>query len=302
MDLYTAEMGWWRDGEIRIDFAHIQSDLPSVFLVGDEQVVSNLEASDASRLYSVEYEHRVGLHGRYRIGIIDLNAYFAVAEAALSLLNSSFGITPTISANVLTSIYPKPGYGFIGASIMPEWQFRAGVFQGDPLDRSSVFERGQMLIGEVVHSRQGHFGGMYKLGVWQYDNPQSTISVTQKHAWGLYGVVDQYVSRQASYKVSRVFLQFGANPNSDDELPYYVGVGADFLHPLPGRPNDRLSIGVARAWLRQHDAETTYEASYIYQFTPGFWLQPDIQYVRHPGGTEPDALVLLLRAYIALGE
>lgn len=300
--LDTQKMGGWPGGRFRIDVTHIQGDRPSANLVGDAQGVSNLSAVSANRLYSAWYEQRVGQHATYRLGLIDLNAYFDVTEAAGSLINSSFGITPTIASNVTSSIYPKPGYGLMAESHSPDWQFRAGVFQGDPQHRASVLDRGQMVIGEAVRSRSGRYGGLYKFGAWQYENPKAAVSGTQSRAWGLYGVVVQPISRHAPYRDRRLFLQWGANPGGTDPVPYYLGFGADFFKPFAGRPDDRVSLGVARAWLRGLKAETTFEASYVYQVNRWLWMQPDVQYVRNPGGTAPDALVMILRAHISFGE
>lgn len=296
------KLGWWSDGRFHVDITHIQSDGLSRRRVGDTQGVSNLEAASANRLYSAWYEHKLGDHGAYRLGIIDLNAYFDVTEAAGGLMNSSFGVFPTISANIPASIYPKPGYGAMAESTGHRWQFRAGVFQGDPRDRSSVWNRGRMIVAEAARSNPGRFGGLYKLGAWQYRNPQAAASDAPSHTWGLYGVVVQPISRQAPYRDSRLFVQLGANPGGNDNVPYYLGFGADFFNPISGRPKDRISVGVARAWLTQGRAETTYEITYLYRLNRWLYLQPDLQYVHSPSGVLPNALVALLRAHFEFGD
>ena len=76
---------------------------------------------------------------------------------------------------------------------------------------------------------------------------------------------------------------------------------------MPSRGDDTLMFGVAHMRISQdaaaldrdvlvirgppypiRDAETVFELSYLAQITPWWTVQPDIQYIVHPGGNVPD--------------
>ena len=64
---------------------------------GDAQVVSNIDAERALRLYELWYEHRHADALSLKIGLYDLNSEFDAVDAAALFLNSSHGIIPTYS-------------------------------------------------------------------------------------------------------------------------------------------------------------------------------------------------------------
>lgn len=60
-------------------------------------------------------------------------------------------------------------------------------------------------------------------------------------------------------------------------------------------------IGLARAWIRDHAAETSLEGTALIPMGGSrFALQPDVQYVFHPSGTYPNALAVALRLHVTL--
>ena len=77
---------------------------------------------------------------------------------------------------------------------------------------------------------------------------------------------------------------------------------------IPGRPRDVLGLGVIYARISRDFArtqpdraswghETVVELTYKIAFAPWWSLQPDVQYVVHPGGSTatPNAVVVGLR-------
>ncbi len=82
---------------------------------------------------------------------------------------------------------------------------------------------------------------------------------------------------------------------------------------MSGRPDSLVSLGASSGALSSHyrrgnppkasplaRAESTIELTYSDRVTSFLQLQPDVQYVRRPGGVRdrPDALVVVLRAAI----
>jgi porin len=141
-----------------------------------------------------------------------------------------------------------------------------------------------------------HGSGTYKLGAWSYRPDASADAQLPRADWGSYFSVDQPLS--AGDNPSSVFLRAGWSPAQVGAVAYDLQAGMLVPGPLPGRAQDQFSFGVARARFRGLGTETSYEATYQVVLTPHLSLQPDLQYVAHPGGTLPSALVATLRLHI----
>ncbi len=177
---------------------------------------------------------------------------------------------------------------------------------------------------------------MLKLGGWfdtaRFDdlhlnsNGQSLLlagGTPQQHAGeqAVYVVADQTVWRDADRALS-LFLRAGAAPDPAINLvTWYVDGGVGLKAPLPWRAADVLTLGFGYAGIGQaaraadrdtklpvRDCEAFVELNYTATLAPWWSLQPDLQYILHPGfgganplptarpgGTIPDALVLGLR-------
>ena len=49
-----------------------------------------------------------------------------------------------------------------------------------------------------------------------------------------------------------------------------------------------LRVQGLTTWYPIRNAETVFEVSYIIQIAPWWMVQPDLQYIVHPGGNVPD--------------
>ena len=207
-----------------------------------------------------------------------------------------------------------------------------------------ALDGGSLWLGEVQYGvNQGKHAmglpGVYKVGAWYatadfadqhfgLDASGSVITLADgavtgplNHSgnWGVYGVADQMVWRGAASSLN-LFVRGGVSPSDRNLVSYYVDGGAGLKGPLPGRPDDTLTFGMAYAKISRdavsldqdnlvmntppyavRDAETLFELSYIAQLAPWWSLQPDVQYIRRPnGGQNPDdATQALGHAFIA---
>lgn len=290
----TRSLGLWEGGRLALSMADIRSNRPSGHYIGDTQSVSNLEAAPATRLYQLWYRQRWERPQiTLRAGIFDLNMEMDTTDSAALLLNASFGITPTIAVSVPTSTYPRPGTGAMLDLDLGSWDLHGAVFQGDPADRDAIFGNGYMALAEVA--RQQGAGVLWKVGGWHYEPPSGLQAVSQDT--GVYGSLEWSLT-SLGYPW-QLFLQVGVNPGSENTVPRYLGLGFLTAGFWPGRPNDLFSAGIAHADLQPGTAETTLELTYILRLTSHLFLQPDLQFVRNPGGNEtPNALVGLLRLHI----
>jgi porin len=124
--------------------------------------------------------------------------------------------------------------------------------------------------------------------------------------WGIYGVIDQMLWRGNGRSIS-VFVRAGASPSDRNLISRYIDGGVGFKGLFASRPDDTLTLGVAHSKISKdaaaldndilalngppfpiRNAETVFEASYIMQLAPWWTLQPDVQYIRRPGGNVPD--------------
>lgn len=284
--LDTGALGAWQGGRLNAQLQAIRSTNPSAY-AGDLQTLSNLTAPNQTEIAALWYSQSIGdllLRG----GIINLNAYFNVNNAAQLYPNSSFGIIPTISANVPSSIYPNFGWGMMAQIGKAEGDWRFGLFQGNPSDRSSVLRDGAMLITERDW-RDRHSGSHLQLGAWYRGAPQPASAPTRD--WGAYANVERHLPHSPD---TTAFLQLGLSPPATNPVPIYLGTGLHFHHVAPAVSD--IAVGIARAWIRDHAAETSIEATVSFPFSRGAaFLQPDLQYILHPSGIYPNALVVGLR-------
>jgi len=132
--------------------------------VGDLQILDNIEAPDAARLYEAWwqktfFDDRASL----LLGLYDLNSEFYVVESALVFLHSSFGIGAALanSGRNGPSIFPETSLAARLKVVLGHgWELQAAVLDGVPgdPDRSAGTrirfgeDDGVLAIAEVAHA------------------------------------------------------------------------------------------------------------------------------------------------------
>lgn len=168
--------------------------------------------------------------------------------------------------------------------------------------------------------------GTYKLGAWYHTgrftdqrfdttalslaNPASSgVPKSHRGDYGLYAVLDQMIWREpdSTSEGLGVFLWLAGTPSSRNQIAFYADSGLAYTGLLPGREADVLVVGFAYAQVSQvaraldadmrsftgvnspiGDSEIALELTYKAQATPWWTLQPDLQWIRHPGSHSPD--------------
>ena len=197
------------------------------------------------------------------------------------------------------------------------------------------------LGGMVAANETKPLSGTYKLGMW-YDsesfadqrldntglslaNPLSTvIPATHPGDYSIYGVVDQMLWQSATddSRVLSGFVRATGTPESDRNLiDFSMNAGLTLKDPLPDRPDDTAGVAIEAArvsgqvsaldldrnefgiFAPVRTVETLIEATYQYQPTPWWLLQPDFQYVFNPGGgiVNPDIPTVKIRNEAVVG-
>ncbi len=311
--LDTENAGLWHGGFFYIYFENTHGECISNEYVGDIQLLSNIDAHDFSQISEyVIYQSFMNDHLLLKLGKQDGNNDFNVTETAVEFINSSFGIMP----NVLLPTFPDNALGaatFI--SIKENFYVSAGIFDGNGKGGKSCFDTAfnsdavsvsviETLIG-YAPSRRGNL----KLGVWRHGGAwQYMTSAKSKHQnTGAYIIIEQGIlgEKESDKFCLDSFFQYGYADKNINEIPNYIGTGLRVQCLIPERPYDSIGIGFASAGINKDisgmKTETSIEAYYLAKFKEVLIIQPDIQYITNPGGTENSAFVMGARFYLNYG-
>jgi porin len=198
-------------------------------------------------------------------------------------------------------------------------------------------------LGSMVYAGESQpLSRIYRLGVW-YDsedfadqrfdntgrslaNPASSGVPQAYHGdYSIYGVADQMVWRSEAdpNRTISVFGRAMGTPESDRNLvDFSMNVGMVFRDPFTYRTDDTFGLGLGYAHVSSRAAaldkdtfaytgtftpvrgsETFIEATYQYQVTPWWQVQPDLQYVFNPGAgiANPNGLPERIKDEAVLG-
>lgn len=220
-------------------------------------------------------------------------------------------IAPSKSVSLLGAVFfgDVAGHGCVGD---PQGCNRDGTtfsFSGEPLyllevqwDTSSLTGRpGTVKLGGWYSETHGDFGDQRFSGT-----PDERV---RNQNWGAYGIVDQTLWQDSVHgRALNVFGRAGFAPKDRNLVQLYVDGGFGVTGLWPSRPEDKLTFGVGYSQISGDAAdfdrdqialsglagpvrndETIFELAYTAQITPWLILQPDLQYIVHPGGNVPNA-------------
>ncbi len=284
----TEKAHWWEGGSFFVNGATIHGKSLTENYLGDMQVASNIDAGEHAYLHELWYRQQLGSVS-FTLGLQDLNAEFMVSEGAGEFINSSFGIPPVIATGIPVPIFPLTGLGLSARwDIDKKWVVQAALFDGNqtsfdhnPNNVHWDFSKddGLLTMGEV------HYKERFKLGAYYHSAGKN---------YGFYALAEQPVTEQISF-----FGQLAFAPKSKNDNNFSLGLGANWFVA------ERHALGIAATHAGLHAAahkhETAVELYYKFTLNNNIALQPDIQYIINPSGSETkldDALVEMLRLHI----
>ncbi len=259
-------------------------------------------------------------------GLYDVNSEFYVTDASDQLLAPPFGIGTDLAATGVNgpSIFPSTGLAVrlrIGTR-ESAWLQAAAVNArastlGDPDGVDTRFDDGLLYLAEAGWS------GPVRLvvGGWTYSEPQDDIrdlapggEPRRRDARGGWLLAERTLVETEQRRL-QAFIRLGVSDGDTTDFRggWQAGLKADGV--TPGRPDSTLSFGLhgvrlsdkARANLSDAGidsatAESGLELTYADTFGP-VTVQPDLQWIRNPGGDEDrDALLVVgLRVILAFG-
>lgn len=304
--------------DYRLQVRHSNDASLSDELIGDLQVVSNIDAPGAVRIDEAWVAGAFGADGQHAwlTGLYDLNSEFDVLESAAVFLNSSHGIGLDFAQSGLNgpSIFPVSGLAArfetrVGDGVKARFAVLDAV-PGRPGDINSHSlhlgtEEGVLLVAELDARSAAERRVM--LGGWAYNRQAPTLLEADDdsdRAAGAYAALESSLGPSA-----RVFLRAGLATESVHVVGRYLGAGVTRSASL-GITDAVFGFAIAHARTgsdyrrRQRangfpvaDAETTLEFMARFAFPGGWVVQPNVQYVVHPGANPAvgNALVLGLR-------
>ncbi len=321
--LDTDKLLHWHGGEFYADLEDHAFRNPSTALVGDLQVFDKQNSAPYLQIFEIWYQQKLFEDKlRIKIGKVDANTEFSVVDNGLPFLGSSSQVSPTIFI-FPTTPDPMPS---VNAFFTPNetWYASAGAYYanrsdefGDLVDDPAAIQRsdyGVFLIGETGLNWHAaplfEQAGNLKLGAWEHNGTFTRLDGSQQQGtYGGYAILDQTLwqpkGEPANGRGVRSFLEYGGTQDDINAIDRHFGGGVTWTGLFDARPTDIIGFSPQYAHISSqaglaHPYELALEAFYQWQVTPWAFVQPDFQYIVHPGGTYPDALVGTLRIQISL--
>ncbi len=250
---------------------------------------------------------------RLKLGRQDANSDFGFLNSGWDFINTAFSVNPTVPMPT----YPDQAFGFMAEVNPKEWlSIRNGIYS----KFNSPFNITEIEIKPTIKKLPGR----YIIGAWEWGerdgfeiasgyNPSTDTTSYNKYSsnFGAYAGFEQMLYKEKKDDDNDMqglvaFGQFGISPSKINDMSRYAGGGLHYKGPIPKRDNDIAGIGVASGTFASRLAnitsqvgdETAIEAFYRIQFTPWFYLQPDIQFITNPGGTYDNSFAFGLRTVI----
>lgn len=291
-------------------------------LAGTLQGVNNIEVAGADLLLYQAWVQQNFADDRLSVlvGKYDLNSEFYANEAASHLIAPAFGIGSELSATGPNgpSIFPRTDLAIRLRAGDERHYVQAVAIRAPRGTADAPGHRSTLFVAEA--GRQGVLS--FTLGGWAYSRRQPRIippGVTagpgEAASHGVYASVETDLAGQADQPGNwRAFARVGWSDGRTTPFAGGFQFGVTGHGIVPARPDSQLSIGVASADLstpyrRANRAdepaltgsEGMIELTYSDRVLPFLTLQPDVQYVRRPGGLRDaeDAVILGLRAIVA---
>ncbi len=291
--------------------------------VGAAQATSNLGSMRATRLHQAWLQQRI-FNNRLSLlaGLYDLNSEFYLTPVSSLFLNSSFLVGKDFSQTGAAA-FPFSALGFrVKADFPPYIAVKLAAVDAVPDTRVGKFipdiriskTDGVLLMGEVnffYHDDNASSPtGTYSFGVWHYSAPAHEINRTALSGlhhetnanFGYYATGEQRVFSEVSdpRQGLNIFARFGFANGHIHRYNFNISGGVTYTGLLARRDSDKVGLALTHAnnavdyqqalriaGEQFAPGELVVEFTYRAQITSWLVLQPDVQYVLHPG-TNPE--------------
>ncbi len=252
------------------------------------QTTTLLNVQRDVRIANLSYETNLAPYITGRIGVMDLESYYDITEAARYLFNTAFVNAMALDKNTQLASFPYPGVGAMLEIRNNNDYALLGIYQGNPKELHTFLYEGYMLISELG-TKLSHFS--VKGGAWLY---QSGGTPDYSNARGAYFIAQQDWHTDSNRDMV-AFMQLAYSDEKPKYIPYSLTLGVKSNNIILDNNNDWLSAGIGKIWIHDLPSEVVYEFSYVIRFCDNWYLSPDLQYFVKPSGVYRNATVFLLR-------
>ena len=291
-------------------------------LVGDLQIVSNIDAHESWRVFELWYEFAADKWS-VKAGLYDLNSEFDLNETGALFLNSSHGIGVDLGQTGRNGpgIYPISSTAVRASLQSDALTARVVVMDGvpgNPDDPSSNRvelddDEGVLTVAELdlaISDSLRLWSGYWRYNA-DFEHAFDHTSCRSNDGW--------YVGAESSFTLgsrsAALFARVGKADERFNVFGAYVGLGIAVNGLFAARPDDQFGVALAsgragepyRDYLgsigaapRRH--ENAWEITYRAPVGKNLVIQPNVQYVQNPSasGMIDNAWVIALRFQLAL--
>lgn len=282
--------------------------------VGDSFFLSNIETVESLRLLEAWVQYAPTDPERsLRFGLYDLNTEFDATDTTGVFLNSTFGIGVDVAQSGVAgpSIFPLTSLGLRGQWRFDEgWRVQAVLLDGVPGDperpkRTAIdLSSADGALG-VLEVERNEGGRRWVIGHWRYSSKFDELAATlpdgsprrSRGNAGTYAFVETPLTgplaagREASavLRIGRADPRFNGFRDTVQAAVVWQGgplrregevIGVAVAHARNG--DQAMAAGSATGEPLRRD-ETVLELTWKFPVAPRLTLQPDLQYIIHPG-------------------
>jgi porin len=305
----SDNLGLFKGGELYVQTMGTFGSQASENYTGDLQVFSNIESETRIFLYQCYYKQTFNKF-IIKLGQLDMNADYLVSSWAAPMVNSSFGVIPTISLNMPASIfaYLSPGISF-KYLYSKQLTIQTAFFDGNPgglesnphnLNWHIGNDDGWFNITELHYKTKSNLRlGRYKTGIFYHSksttNPENVAS--SKQSFGFFVIGDQQLTFEKNTLKNglSMFFQLSYSLASQNMIRRYSSLGLMYRGIFPQMNEDEFTFSLASVSLGSdflksnpdfYNSETAIEITYKKYLTPTVIIQPDFQYIIQPGANK----------------
>lgn len=339
LDLETA--AGWAGASAMINVISDAGNGPNARHVGSWMGVTNLEVPfpTTTRLFQAWLQQSF-LDGKLAVlaGLYPIDSEFFAVDSAAVLLGPQYGTPADLALTRRPSIFNNAAFGVRARwTVSPTLYAIGAVLDGVPNDparpkRTAIrFAKGDgsfsiAEFGWLPAAENDKFKGHAKLaaGLWgysakvddQFDTDLAGNPLPRRSRGGyLFGERTLAHLGGEAERFLTGFARYTWGDGDSTAVKDSLNLGVHVKGPVESRPADIIGLAWTRAGLagKWRDAqaaagaattrgEEVLEATYRYAVTPWFAIQPNYQYVRHPGGIAgtPPAKLIGARFELAL--
>lgn len=323
---------------LRASGMFLHGESPSKKYIGDELTASNIDGYDSIRLYELWLQLSFwNNRGSLRFGSLLADEEFAFTELGGLFLNSAFGWPAFISANTVNTgpafFVTAPGIRMRLESTK-SWYIQGGVYDGDSFDNpagdgnTSAYgvhwqitpQQGYFSMFEIGHmntqiSQNTAVPSFFKLGGWIHSASFDDHLTESPHRgnYGLYFTMERSIWRNnRKGQELGIFFRSGLAPRDRNRYELAIDGGFNFLNPFTKMERDVVGAGISFAKVSDNirqaeeqtgiipvsDYELAFEVTGQFPVKPWLTLQPNVQWIHHPGSSSilSNALVVSIRS------